>query len=280
MVQVQARFEREVLEGVPLDGAGTTVDSWVFRRGPLEGGAAARRIVLLHGLGDAPVSWFRALRSAFPDAEVLLPAIPGAGRGPLPAGVDHLGFHATTAWTAQVLHRLAATDRGVAVVGHSMGGWFLARALLADPSLTRRMGPPILVNNAGTWYDGVARERELLSPRTLEDVDELTMHLYARDTEIPIEALQALLDTMQAASYRGLLHSTTEGDFLRPEDLRRLPQGTGLVWGLEDRLVPPEALARLREHVPAVRFVPLDGVGHAPHIEAPERLVAALEGLL
>lgn len=279
MADGPAGFRREVLAGVPIDAAGTAVDSWAFHRPPLDGKEQIR-LVLLHGLGDAPVAWFQALRSAFPSAEIVLPALPGAGRGPLPAGRDHLDFRETAAWVAQILHRLIEQQRKTVLIGHSMGGWFLLRALLADPSLAQKAGAPILVNNAGTWYEGVERERRLLSPRTVEDVDELTMHLYAREPDLPVEALAAMLETMQAPSYQGLLWSTTEDDFLRPEDLRALPRGIGLVWGLEDRLVPPQAYELLREHLRDPRLVPLDGVGHAPHIEAPARLVDALSRLL
>lgn len=272
-------FRREVVEAVPVDDGGTTVDSWLFRRAPLDGDQPTRRLVVLHGLGDAPVTWFPALRTAFPEREVVLPALPGAGRGPLPQGADHLPFRTTAEWTQQVLHR-CLDDVPTDFVGHSMGGWFLARALLADPTLADAAGPPILVNNAGTWYETVAKERDLLSPRTLEDVDELTLHLYARPPQLPPEALQAMLDTMRAPSYRGLLWSTQREDFLTVADLARLPRGTGLIWGTEDRLVPEEAFQILQENLVEPRVVPLDGVGHAPHIEAPERLVAAVTRLL
>jgi pimeloyl-ACP methyl ester carboxylesterase len=280
MVERMGGFKREVLEVIPVDAAGTTLDSWVFRRAPLGPAAPTLRLVILHGLGDAPVAWFPALRDAFPDAELVLPALPGAGRGPLPKGHDHLGFAATAAWTQQVLHRLVTDGPKTVLVGHSMGGWFVARALLSDPSLAARAGPPILVNTAGTWYDGVERERDLLSPKTLEDVDELTMHLYAREPDLPVEALAALLETMKDPSYQGLLWSTRIEDFLTGEELARLPRGTGLIWGTADRLVPPEAFDRLKRHLVDPRIVPIDGVGHAPHIEAPKRLVDAMTRLL
>lgn len=266
-----ARFDKRVLQDVPVDTEGTTVDSWLFTRAPLSGPRTdAKRVIVVHGLGDAPVTWFSCLRHALEDCELVLPALPGAGRGPLPQGMDHLDFTRTKAWLSQVLGLLEEETQGdVVVIGHSLGGWLVARALLDDPSLAKRIRPPVLVNTAGTWYDGVERERELLSPRQLEDVDELLMQIYARPPEMPVEALQSLLETMQDPGYRGLLWSTSKEDFLRPGDIARLPERTGIVWGLKDRLVPSQAFETLRKNLRAPQVESIESCGHAPHLEAP-----------
>ncbi len=273
-------FERRVEEAVPAGRGGPLVDTYVFRRKPPVGGPPRGRIIVVHGLGDAPVTWFPTLRGAFPEHELLLPALPGAGRGPLPKGLDHLTHAATVEWLTAIVHRLTADDLPTTLIGHSLGGWLTARALLVDSSLADRVGAPVLVNNAGTWYPDVERERRLLSPRRLEDVDELLDHIYATTPDLPVEALQALLDTTRSPGYRGLLLSTSEQDFLKPADIARLPPSTGVVWGVADRLVPPVAFETLRKSLRAPRVVTLDGVGHAPHIEASGRLLAALEGLV
>jgi pimeloyl-ACP methyl ester carboxylesterase len=266
---------------VPVDSEGTVVDSWLFTRAPLALSKDPARVVIVHGLGDAPVTWFSCLRNALSSCELVLPALPGAGRGPLPAGRDHLDFRRTVAWLTQVLGRLAREGEGrLVVVGHSMGGWLTARALLEDRSLMDVLEPPVLVNPAGTWYEGVERERELLSPRSLEDVDELLMQVYARPPEMPIEALQSLLETMQDPGYRGLLESTVESDFLHGPDLEALPQGMGLVWGLDDGLVPQEALRRLGSGLRSPRVVELAFCGHAPHLEAPRKMGEVLSRLV
>jgi pimeloyl-ACP methyl ester carboxylesterase len=277
-----ARFEKKILTAVPVDETGLEVDSWIYQRAPLTpGDTPPLRVIVVHGLGDAPVTWFPSLRHALPRHELLLPALPGAGRGPLPDGLDHLDFRRTAGWLAQVLGGLADETTGeVRVIGHSLGGWLVARALLSDPGLAARYGPPVLINNAGTWYEEVEQERHMLSPRTLEDVDELLLNLYARPPELPIEALQSLLETMRSPSYRGLLWSTTEEDFLRPADIARLPAGTALVWGVADGLVPPVALEALKEHLRAPRVTELAFCGHAPHLEAPRKLVEVLARLI
>ncbi len=275
------RFEKRVMAPLPVDSAGSEVESWLFHRGPLSSGRERPpRVVVVHGLGDAPVTWFSCLRHALAGCEIVLPALPGAGRGPLPPGRDHLDFGSTTAWLTQLLGALVDEEGPVTVVGHSLGGWLTMRALLADRSLADRLQPPILINPAGTWYEGVERERELLSPRHLEDVDELLMQLYASAPQMPVEAMQSLLETMKNPGYRGLLDSAREEDFLRPRDIRGLPEKTGLVWGLADGLVAMEAFDALRANLREARVEELAFCGHAPHLEAPRKTGEVLARLV
>lgn len=276
------RFEKEVFSGVAVDTQGSRVDSWVFRRAPLAAVSGhPARVVVIHGLGDAPVTWFPALRHALASCELVLPALPGAGRGPLPQDRGPLDFRETVSWVQQLLGRIVDQEGGpVTVVGHSLGGWLVARALLQDPSLAGALQPPVFVNNAGTWYEGVQRERELLSPRRVEDVEELLEQMYASVPLMPIEALQSLLETMQSPAYRRLLESTVRADFLSPEEIGRLPAGSGLVWGLADGLVPQQAFETLRDHLEDPRVVELAFCGHAPHLEAPRKIMEVLARLV
>jgi haloalkane dehalogenase len=64
----------------------------------------------------------------------------------------------------------------------------------------------------------------------------------------------------------------------RREALAALP--ALVVWGLADDAFPPAYLERWRQALPDARVVALDGVGHWPHEEAPEAVLAAVRGLL
>ena len=50
-----------------------------------------------------------------------------------------------------------------------------------------------------------------------------------------------------------------------------------LVWGDRDRMVTHEGARQIVDALPATTYVLLDGVGHCPQVEAPDRFVAALE---
>jgi len=55
---------------------------------------------------------------------------------------------------------------------------------------------------------------------------------------------------------------------------------TQVVWGLGDRALPASVLARIRTGLPQAQVQELDGVGHWPQEEAPERVAALLDGFL
>jgi haloalkane dehalogenase len=55
---------------------------------------------------------------------------------------------------------------------------------------------------------------------------------------------------------------------------------TQIIWGLADKALPPTMLARLREGFPSAEVLALEGVGHWPHEEAPERVLDAITGFL
>ena len=78
---------------------------------------------------------------------------------------------------------------------------------------------------------------------------------------------------------RALLGSSAHYDALwrKRDRLRALP--VLVVWGEKDSAFPPPMLARWREALPEARVVPLP-VGHWPHEEAPDEVLAALRDFL
>lgn len=298
-LEMPAGFTRTVIEDVPAGAAGPCT-SWVLHRDPLDYATQTKdepapRLVLLHGLGDAPVTWFRCLAEALPGHELVLPALPGAGRGPLPEGRDGLSHDESRDWYLGLLGRLGldpdepkahdavheAPAPPTVLAGHSLGGWLTNRVLKARPGLFDRLaGPHLLINPAGTAYRGVETERDKLSPAHIEDVQGLMADLYATPPPMPKAAYEALLATMQSPSYRSLLETPTKETFMLWEDLAAMPPGVGVIWGLADRLVDPVALATLKDHLPDPRVVELPGCGHAPHLECPAALRDALARLV
>jgi hypothetical protein len=56
------------------------------------------------------------------------------------------------------------------------------------------------------------------------------------------------------------------------------PSPITVVWGIDDPIAGPAMAERLAQARPDARVVLLDGVGHYPMVEAPERFLAALQG--
>jgi haloalkane dehalogenase len=53
-----------------------------------------------------------------------------------------------------------------------------------------------------------------------------------------------------------------------------------IVWGLRDAAFPPYMLERWRQALPEAQVLALEGAGHWPHEEEPERVLEALRGFL
>jgi pimeloyl-ACP methyl ester carboxylesterase len=54
------------------------------------------------------------------------------------------------------------------------------------------------------------------------------------------------------------------------------PSPLTIVWGIDDPIAVPAMADRLVAARPEARVVRLDGVGHYPMVEAPDRFVAAV----
>jgi pimeloyl-ACP methyl ester carboxylesterase len=49
-----------------------------------------------------------------------------------------------------------------------------------------------------------------------------------------------------------------------------------LVWGVSDQLMTLDYARRMAEFLPDAELIPVEGCGHVPQQEAPERFLAAL----
>jgi pimeloyl-ACP methyl ester carboxylesterase len=88
--------------------------------------------------------------------------------------------------------------------------------------------------------------------------------------------------TLRATNGRGFLQAAR---FIAAADMPPLGAGLSmpllLIQGAEDRVAPAERnAARLQEAVPGARLVTLDGCGHLPEAEMPERVNALLREFL
>jgi haloalkane dehalogenase len=222
--------------------------------------------------------------------------------------LDHLGFglserprdadyrpeaHAArfAAWLEQL-----GIERCTLVV-HDFGGaialpWAeahperVARVVLLNTWLWSFEGDPAMERGArlaGSWlgrflYRYFNASLRLLMPAAYGDRSRLTPAIHAqylalfRDGDSRVRVLHALAQGLwQSRAHFAALWSARER-------LARVP--LQIIWGLADKALPPAVLTRLREGFPGAEVVALEGVGHWPHEEAPERVLAALSGFL
>jgi pimeloyl-ACP methyl ester carboxylesterase len=265
---------------------------------PPSGTPNGQAVLLLHGKNFPGAYWagtIRALSAA--GFRVVVPDQVGFGRSSKPD--IHYSFELLAQHTRKLLDSLGVSR--VAVVGHSMGGMLAVRFALLHPQSTTRL---VLENPIGLedyrakvpFQDVDATYRTMLSP-SREGLDRFYRSYFAtwRD-EFGTWADVAWRQTLSAEWPRGARASALTYDMIYTQpvvqDLPRIGAPTLLVIGQADRTtlgrgtLPPEVLATLGRYpelgrqaaraIPGARLVELEGVGHIPHLEAPERFHAAL----
>lgn len=247
---------------------------------PAHRGGAGAPLVLLHGITDTWRTWELVLPALERHHDVLAPTLPGHLGGP-PLGGD-AGVGALTGALERMMD--AAGMETAHIAGNSLGGYLALR--LAARGRARSV---VALAPAGGWARGDAAAH-----RTLDGI--LAMRAGAR-AAAPHAGRLASTPQGRAAATRmvaedgaelpaGLVAHMIAGaagcaglpalDAVARRDgwsldAARVDCPVRVVWGTADRLLPwPSAALRYRdEWLPHADWVELEGVGHAPQLDAP-----------
>jgi pimeloyl-ACP methyl ester carboxylesterase len=156
---------------------------------------------------------------------------------------------------------------GAVLVGHSFGGMLACELAAAYPARARRLA---LIAPLGFW-----RDAERVVNWMMLDPARLPEYVF-RDPKG--EAAQRLFGSAEPeARVRLMWAMGTTGKFIWPipdkglkKRAHRVTTPTLLVWGKEDRLVPPVYADEFTQRIPGARVQTVDGAGHVPHLERPE----------
>lgn len=169
------------------------------------------------------------------------------------------------------------------VVGHSMGGMIAAEMAAIAPNDLRKL---VLVGAAGLW----------IPEHPIPDLYALLPHEYpkylAYDQEFGLKLLTGGLDfsnlEVLAEFYiANARRMAMAGKILFPipnrrvaKRLYRVKAETLVLWGEEDRLIPPVYGEKWKQLIPGARLVKIREAGHLLPYEQPEIFVSAVSGFL
>jgi pimeloyl-ACP methyl ester carboxylesterase len=92
----------------------------------------------------------------------------------------------------------------------------------------------------------------------------------------PRQAADMLQGSAECPIYWELLEAVRRDG--PPTDFDGIACPTTIVWGTKDRIIPMDRYSeRIRRLVPEADFIVLDGAGHSPMVDEPERLVRIIE---
>ncbi|UUL82902.1 alpha/beta fold hydrolase [Sphingomonas qomolangmaensis] len=269
--------------------------------------ANGRTVVLLHGKNFCGATWERTARMlAGRGYRVLIPDQIGFCKSAKPAGAQY-SLRMLAANTAALMQ--ARGIERAAIVGHSMGGMLAMRFAIQHPERTERL---VLVNPLGL-ADRLAQGVPYTPLDRLLAGERRTSYqsIRAYQTENYYSgAWTAEYDRwarMLAGQYAGggnetvALAQAKTSDMIQTQpvvyELGRIAVPTTLLIGTRDRTVfgkanapeevratlkpIPEVAANAAARIKGARLVRIEGAGHSPQVEVPERferlLVEALE---
>ena len=236
-----------------------------------------RPLVFLHGAGglteESP--FLAALARRW---HVYAPLLPGYGDS---EGGDELrDMLAVTLHSFDVVDALGL-DRPI-LVGHSIGGMIAAEMAAVAPREVERLG---LIAPSGLWLDDYPvpdifskLPHELPALLFFDPEFGARMMAAGGDLDDP-KFLEAFIirNTRQLAMASKLLFPIPERGLA--ERLYRIRAKTLLVWGEEDRLIPPAHGEAFCKGIAGAELVRLAAAGHMVLVEQPEAVVEALARL-
>jgi len=222
----------------------------------------------LHGL---PV-WLPLLDSLSENRQVVVPSLPG-----YPGGVDYEPLDDVFDWTlaARDLHAASGLD-GADLIGASVGGALAAEVAAAWPDAVRRL---VLIAPYGMYVDEdpsadvFAQRQDLQSSIMSANPEAYDAYVVTPDGEDEVEwDLTRFRAQMAAAKLLWPL-----GDTKLVKRLARIHQPTLIIWGSDDKVLPPSYAQRFADSISGPVMVHLiEDAGHKVEFDAPGEVADAI----
>jgi pimeloyl-ACP methyl ester carboxylesterase len=261
----------EVTGRLALRGAGLRKARLEGPRGPLVyfRGGSGSPVVFIHGANDQAGAWARVVGPVQARHRVLALDLPGHGEsgpkdGPLGIGDLYAGVEAL----------LAAEAKGerATLVGNSLGGFLAMVYAHRHPDAVAGV---VLVNGAALRGDGSEAKVSLL-PRTRDEARAAMFAVTGPSSPlVPAFVLDDLVRRAPASPLARLLASPVEGWLLEGK-LGEIRTPVALLWGADDRILPPAYAERVASGLPSARLETIPGCGHMPQRQCSDRLLPLL----
>jgi pimeloyl-ACP methyl ester carboxylesterase len=214
-------------------------------------------IILLHGLFGNLALWRHVVTTLERAHRVIVPRLP---LYELPERYTNIEYLAHTLQEFLDWHQLT----GVTLVGHALGGQLALKHAYLFPDHVSQV---VLSGCTGglapeAWQAVVEEDHYAVVHQRLRDV-------FYDDRRVTDTLVNQVYDTVHNTSKRLAIRSLTQvsdqndvGRFLY-----RIEQEVLLVWGLQDKVTPPEAALHFHDSLPNSTLHFIDQCGHLPMVE-------------
>lgn len=216
------------------------------------------RVLLLHGLSSSPAALWR-LKESFENAGWTTEAIAMRGHGGQPPAADYsLSSYASD---------LAPTGPWDLVVAHSLGASAATLVAAADPGWTAR-----LVLLEAVWRIPADDEPAIIADQreelglTRSQLEAAKPHWHPRDVDAKLDAIARVDPEAVNRTF------TDTGRWDITDAAATLTVPTLVIAGDAEvyTMLDPADVVAVRERAPLVDYRVVHGVGHSPHLDAPD----------
>jgi pimeloyl-ACP methyl ester carboxylesterase len=245
-------------------------------------------IVLLHGTSASLHTWDGWVDALKGQRRVIRLDLPGFGlTGPAPDNDYHLQRY--TGFMKDVFDQLGLKQ--VVLAGNSFGGsvsWMTAQAY------PDRVAKLVLVDSGGYPYKAtsvpigfklaaIPALRPIIAnvlPRSM--IESSVRNVYGDPGKVTPELVERYYELTLREGNRGALRERFKqspgGE--HAELIKQVKQPTLILWGSEDRLIPPDNAEHFNRDIAGSQLVVFKGLGHVPQEEDPVQTVAAFKAFL
>ena len=248
-------------------------------------------VLLLHGLAGSATTWKQVMPALSERFTVVAPDLLGHGKSDKTVGDYSLGSLATALRDLMVALDLERAT----VVGQSYGGGVAMQLAYQYPERCERL---VLVDAGGLGREVHGLLRLLTLPgseaalllacappirRTVESIGRIVLRKTMENKPAIAELWRSYTSLGDDATRRAFLRTLravidTRGQAVSAVNRLQLAGEvpTLIIWGADDRIIPVKHAYEAYAAIPNSWLEIIDGVGHYPHCEAPDRFVTAL----
>lgn len=217
-------------------------------------------VLFLHGAGGVP-QWLPFFDALAERCEVWVPEHPGFGGSDDPPWIRSMGDLAL--FYLDLVEEIGLD--GIHLIGNSLGGWLAAEILIRDRARFKSL---VQLAPAGIRPKGVPPgDNFIWGPE--EAVRNLYHDQSLADRILALTPSDEQLDVMLKQRFTAAKFGW-QPRWLNPDLekwLHRIKLPALVIWGEQDKIMPPAYAPLWRERLPDARLVMIDKCGHLPHVE-------------
>lgn len=237
----------------------------------LEDGSSDQNLILLHGLGGYAERWSNIIPILAKKFHLYVPDMIGYGQSDKPTADYTPEYFAR--YVFDFIESLGI--KNTSMVGTSLGGQVVIECAATQNPTIKKI---VLISPAGIMRKSTpvldAYTMAALYP-TKEAIKNAYQMMVGEGKQVSEISIERFLNNMSRPNAKMVFLSTLLGLKNAPdifEKLERISIPTLLIWGRDDKLIPFEYSKQFVSAIKNCKFIPMDGCGHSPYVEDPEKL--------